>query len=219
MSKNEIMTLEEVAEYLRISERTVKEWVNQGKLPGGKLGTSWRFQRNEIENWVNQKLTPRIKTIEGKDDRLSSLLSPERVLFLNTKSKNEALNQLIEVSSDLPGIHSREELKNAVYQREFLMSTGIGLGIGVPHVRLNDVKDLYMSVAIDKMEITDYASLDDIPVRIVFFIIAGRNQHSQYIKVLSRIAKLVKNESIREKMLQAETAEEIFQIFDNEAGE
>lgn len=217
MSKNEIMTLEEVASYLRMSERTVKEWVAQGKLPGGKLGTSWRFKRTEIENWVNQQLSPRIKNVQDRSDRLSAHLSTDRILFLNTKSKNEALNQLIDVSQELPGIHSREELKEAVYQREALMSTGIGLGIGVPHVRLNDVKDLYMSVAVNKEEITDYNSLDDIPVKIVVLIIAGRNQHSQYIKVLSRIAKLLKNQVAREQLANCETVEDIFSIFENEA--
>jgi len=217
MSKNEIMTLEEVASYLRVSERTVKEWVSQGKLPGGKLGTSWRFQRNEIENWVNQKLSPRIKDVQDKANSLSASLSDKRILFLNTKNKSDALNSLIDVSFELPGIHSREELQDAVYQRENLMSTGIGLGIGVPHVRLNDVKDLYISIAINKDEITDYNSLDDIPVKILVMIVAGRNQHSQYIKVLSRIAKLLKDADIREQLIKAESTEDVFEIFDNEA--
>ena len=212
MIKSEIMTLEEVAEYLRVSERTVKEWVAQGKLPGGKLGTSWRFQRSEIENWVNQKLSPRIKDIDNKANNLSTLISKERIIFLHNSSKNEVLNQLIDLAVDLPGIHSREELADAVYRRESLMSTGIGLGIGVPHVRLNNVKDLYMSIAIAKNGISDYEALDDIKVNIVVLIVAGRNQHSQYIKALSQIAKLLKNDEVREKLVQSENADQVFDI-------
>jgi PTS system nitrogen regulatory IIA component len=212
MIKSEIMTLEEVAEYLRVSERTVKEWVAQGKLPGGKLGTSWRFQRSEIENWVNQKLSPRIKDVDNKANNLSTLISKERIIFLHNSSKNEVLNQLIDLAVELPGIHSREELADAVYRRESLMSTGIGLGIGVPHVRLNNVKDLYMSIAIAKNGISDYEALDDIKVNIVVLIVAGRNQHSQYIKALSQIAKLLKNDEVREKLVQSENADQVFDI-------
>lgn len=212
MIKSEIMTLEEVAEYLRVSERTVKEWVAQGKLPGGKLGTSWRFQRSEIENWVNQKLSPRIKDVDNKANNLSTLISKERIIFLDNSSKNEILNQLIDLAAELPGIQSREELADAVYRRESLMSTGIGLGIGVPHVRLNNVKDLYMSIAIAKNGIPDYEALDDIKVNIVVLIVAGRNQHSQYIKALSQMAKLLKNDEVREKLVQSENADQVYEI-------
>ncbi len=212
MNRSDIMTLEEVAEYLRVSERTVKEWVNKGKLPGGKLGTSWRFQRSEIKNWVNQKLSPRIKKVEKKNNGLVTLLAKERILFLDAGSKNEVLNQLIDVAAELPGIHSREELAEAVYRRESLMSTGIGLGIGVPHVRLNDVKDLYVSIAINQKGIADYDSLDNIPVKIVVLIVAGRNQHSQYIQVLSQIARILKDPEVRENLIRTENPDQIFEI-------
>ena len=213
MNKNEIMTLEEVSEYLRVSDRTVKDWVSQGKLPGGKLGTSWRFQRNEIENWVSKKLTPRIKSVQDKG--LSGMLSEDRILFLDVKSKNEVLNDLIDVAHKVPGVQSREELVEAVYQREGLMSTGIGLGIGVPHVRLNGVKDLYMSLAIMKHEIADYEALDDVPVKIVVLIIAGRNQHAQYIQALSKIARMMKNQEIRENLKHCQTSDQVFELLNS----
>jgi len=92
MEKNEIMTLEEVANFLRMSERTVTEWVNNGKLPGGKFGTSWRFQRAEVENWVNFQLSPSPKSISEGSESLISLLSKERILFLETQNKEETIN-------------------------------------------------------------------------------------------------------------------------------
>ena len=206
------MTLEEVASYLRISERTVKDWVTKGKLPGGKLGTNWRFQRSEIENWVNQKLSPKPTNITNQDKSLISLISEERILFLDTNSKEETLNKLIDVSYKLPGILNREELADAVFKREELMSTGIGLGIGVPHVRLDNIKDLQISIAINKNEIKDYVSLDEIPIKIVILIIAVRDQHLQYIKILSKIAKLMKNSDIREQLVNTTNAKQVIEI-------
>ena len=56
MTTHDIMTVEEVAEYLRVSERTVYEWAQRGEIPAGKLGTTWRFKRREIERWVDRRL-------------------------------------------------------------------------------------------------------------------------------------------------------------------
>ena len=53
MTAHDILTLEEVAAYLRVSERTVYDWANKGEIPCGKLGTTWRFKRSEVERWVD----------------------------------------------------------------------------------------------------------------------------------------------------------------------
>ena len=54
---DDILTIEEVAKYLRVSERTVYDWAQKGEIPAGKIGTVWRFKKSEIENWVNEKLS------------------------------------------------------------------------------------------------------------------------------------------------------------------
>jgi PTS system nitrogen regulatory IIA component len=133
-------------------------------------------------------------------------------LFLETQNKEETINKLIDVSYKIPEIKNREQLAEAVFNREKLMSTGIGLGIGVPHVRLKGMKNLYMSMAINKNGITDYDSLDDIPVKIVILIIASNTQHSRYIKVLSQIAQIMKDTEIHKNLMNAKNSEEIFKI-------
>jgi len=52
---DEIFTLKEVAAYLKIGERTVYRLVQEGKLPGFKVGGSWRFKRTDIEDWIREK--------------------------------------------------------------------------------------------------------------------------------------------------------------------
>lgn len=49
---DEIMTLKEVAEYLKVAEKTAYRLSAEGKLPGFKVGGSWRFKRADIENWI-----------------------------------------------------------------------------------------------------------------------------------------------------------------------
>jgi PTS system nitrogen regulatory IIA component len=54
---DDILTIEEVAKYLRVSERTVYDWAQKGEIPAGKIGTVWRFKKSEIERWVNERLS------------------------------------------------------------------------------------------------------------------------------------------------------------------
>lgn len=54
----QIMTIKEVAEYLKLNEKTAYRLVSQGKIPGFKVGGTWRFHRNELEDWVKQQCKP-----------------------------------------------------------------------------------------------------------------------------------------------------------------
>ena len=69
---SEIMTIEDVAKFLKVSERTVYDWAQKGEIPCGKLGTSWRFKRDEIENWVSRKLTPRVDIAKSLPHEIKS---------------------------------------------------------------------------------------------------------------------------------------------------
>ena len=61
-----LMTMKDVAEYLQIKERTIYGWVQNGQIPGFKLGNSWRFKREDIDLWIEErkKDTPRSQIIK-----------------------------------------------------------------------------------------------------------------------------------------------------------
>ena len=52
---DKILTLKEVAEYLKLTEKTAYRLAAEGKLPGFKVGGSWRFKREDIDRWITQK--------------------------------------------------------------------------------------------------------------------------------------------------------------------
>lgn len=56
---DDILTLKEVAQYLKLAEKTAYRLAAEGKLPGFKVGGSWRFKRVEIEKWIADQSTPR----------------------------------------------------------------------------------------------------------------------------------------------------------------
>jgi PTS system nitrogen regulatory IIA component len=182
MIEGDILTLEEVARYLRVSERTVYDWAQKGDIPSGKIGTVWRFKKEDIEAWVNQRISP--GSFAGRKAQkfaplsFGPLISPDRILFLNYSAKRDLLLALADNISLAPQIKNRQELAQEILRREELMSTAIGRGIAIPHVRLSSVTDLVVSVGINRIGVTDFQPLDDEPVRLVFMIAAAYNQHA-----------------------------------------
>jgi nitrogen PTS system EIIA component len=64
-----LMTLQEVAEYTQIKERTLYLWAQQGRIPSFKLGDIWRFKRDDIENWIEERKrdTPRTQKKKARN--------------------------------------------------------------------------------------------------------------------------------------------------------
>ena len=56
MSDKDIMTLEEVAKYLKLKPQTVYKWAQQGQIPGTKLGKEWRFRRRILDEWIDTSI-------------------------------------------------------------------------------------------------------------------------------------------------------------------
>jgi len=203
MQKKDILTIKEVAEHLQVSERTVSDWAQKGEIPCGKLGNSWRFKRIEVERWLDKKLVGNKRESETPAIAIEDVLTKERVLFLDTSVKREVLNALIDGLAQTPEIVDRDELASEIFQREELMSTGIGLGVAIPHVRLPSINKMIMSAALLRSGLDDYDSLDGQPVQLVFMIAAGHHQHPEYLRLLSSLANLVKKEAVRQRLIDS----------------
>lgn len=216
LPEHEILTLEEVATYLRVSERTVYDWASKGEIPCGKLGTTWRFKRSEIQDWVDRKLASGRRAASTGMAALRGVLRPERVRLLDCPDKESALRALVDALATAPEVTDPDELAREVFAREQLMSTGIGRGVGVPHVRLASVKDLVMAVGVNARDLPDYASLDDRPVRIVCMVAARDDQHAEYLKTLAAISNLLKDSVLREAMLAAKDPAAVHQMLAGE---
>jgi PTS system nitrogen regulatory IIA component len=212
MIEEDILTIEEVAKYLRVSERTVYDWAQKGEIPSGKIGTVWRFRKAEIEQWVNNRLSNHRMSATYNAVQVESILSPDRVLFLNYETKRDALMALASNLATAPQVKNRQELAEEIIRREELMSTAIGRGIAIPHVRLNSVTDLVVSVGISRADIVDFQPLDDEPVRLVFMIAAAYNQHAYYLQTLSFFSARLKNKELRSALLNAQSTEEVYKL-------
>lgn len=147
--------------------------------------------------------------------KFQQLLKPELITFLSTQKKRNALEflcSLIDKKCDLDNI---KEISRAVLYREKLMSTGIGLGIAIPHARVNGIDNILVAVGVNKKGFTDYESVDGIPVKIIFMIILDKTKHREYIKIIARVVKKAKKQELVARILAAKEPKEVFEILTN----
>lgn len=210
--EDDILTIEEVAKYLRVSDRTVYDWAQKGEIPAGKIGTVWRFKKTEVENWVNARLSSDSSKQSEKTIQVRNILSPDRIIFISQTSKHDALVELADVLATAPQVKDGAELTQEILKREELMSTAIGRGIAIPHVRLSSVTDLVMAVGVCRKPIADFQTIDDQPVNLLFMIAAAYNQHSYYLKTISHISSILRKDELRKAIVNASTKEEAYDI-------
>ena len=144
--------------------------------------------------------------------KFEDLICPECIKILSGKRKDEVLSELVDLLVELYNLNDGNRLREAIFHREKLMSTGIGLGIAIPHIRIEGVKEPLIAIAVCRDGIPDYESIDNQTVKIVIMIIAGKEQHKEYITLLSQIVSKLKKDDVREKILSAENPEEILQV-------
>ena len=135
---------------------------------------------------------------------LGELLSPERILIRKGKqNKKEVLSALVDVIAAEGEYGDRDELEWGIFHREGLMSTGIGNGIAIPHVLLPGIEKNCMALALCPDGITDYQSRDQLPVRLVFMLAAGKCQKVMHLKVLAAIGSLFYDGRLKAAFLAA----------------
>ena len=144
---------------------------------------------------------------------LGDLLSAGRIVIFNgRRTKAEVLNALIDRNAKEGDYGDRDDLEWAIFHRESLMSTGIGNGIATPHIILQNGDKTCMALGICKDGIADYESLDSKPVRIVFMIIAGKDQKLTHLKVLAAISSLFFDGRLKAAFLAANDPQTCLEI-------
>jgi len=147
-----------------------------------------------------------------KPQQLAAFLTPERVLSLECDSKAAALNVLIDCLARTSQITDAAAFREGILSRESLLSTGLGLGIGVPHTRLESITDMVVAVGWCRHPLLDYVGLDGGPVELILMIAASPNQHAEYLRLLASVTARLKNDEFRRAVLTAENTEAAFRL-------
>ncbi len=147
---------------------------------------------------------------------LFSLLDADTVVpNLKVENKEQVINSLIDLLTSKIDSEALEEVREGVFEREHVMSTGVGKGLAIPHCKTKAIDDNYAAFAKLSTPL-DYDSIDGEPVELIFLLVGPDSKHSHHIKLLSRISRLMNSASFREKILTSETKEVILDAFREE---
>lgn len=145
-----------------------------------------------------------------------SLLDRHTVLpDLKASNKEEVLNELISLLSPKVTDQELQAIREAVFEREAIMSTGVGKGLAIPHGKARGISDNYAAFCLLKSPI-DYEAIDGEPVSMVFLLVGPQSSNSFHIKMLSRISRLMNNSEFRDELNKCASAEEIIKVFAEE---
>ncbi|MEP0861335.1 MAG: PTS sugar transporter subunit IIA [Ignavibacterium sp.] len=145
--------------------------------------------------------------------KVTEILTKEFIICeLSSSDKEEAISELIELFNNDPRVLNLDKVKEAVFEREKIMSTGVGKGFAIPHGKTDAVTEIIAAFG-RKSDGIDYDALDGNPVNLVFLLVGKETTISAHIKLLSRISRMMNKDDFRQRLLSAGTSEEIFNVF------
>jgi fructose-specific phosphotransferase system IIA component len=125
-------------------------------------------------------------------------------------AKQDAIFELVDVLAEQSGISKRQELKDAVWQREMTRTTGIGHGIAIPHGKCRGCDRL--SMAIGRLaEPIDFKAIDGKPVELIILLASPLDQTGPHIQALARISRILTDDKARAQIKQAPTSQLLYE--------
>ncbi|MDD3625955.1 MAG: PTS sugar transporter subunit IIA [bacterium] len=132
--------------------------------------------------------------------------------FEEEDSKKKILESMIQMMTASEKIANEDEFKDAIFEREKILSTGIGFGIAIPHAKLSTISEFIIGIGISKKGI-EYGSLDEKKVNIIVMIAGPTGRQKDYLSLLSHVLLILKNPDVRQDILKCKRTEEIYEIF------
>lgn len=135
-------------------------------------------------------------------------LHPGYVVQLKGRSKDAVLEEIVRAVQGSPDVKDVPGLLAAVREREALLSTGIGLGIAIPHARIASVSRFVVAVGRCTHGI-EFGSIDGKPVTIVVLIAGPQDAQKPYLELLAQISRRLKLAEVRERITGGCSADEV----------
>ncbi len=211
-----ILTLKELAEHLKLNDRTVLRMLKNGQIEGAKVGGQWRFNGSQIDKIffqqpVNDDDVPLEQLTHSRFEIPISRLINDQRIFLDMKATNvdEVIDELTVPSLFNTLVLDIKDLRDKCKSRENLLSTGVGNGIAVPHPR-DPISSLRASgcVVIGRSKAgVDYNAADGKPVN-YFFLICSQTIEL-HLHLMGKVSNLVRDDAFMKVMKSAKEPQEI----------
>ncbi len=143
--------------------------------------------------------------------QLSEIINENNIIpELKARDKKGVLEELAEAIANQEPSVDKGALVKVLVEREQLGTTGIGDGVAIPHGKLNGLKQPVISFGRSRDGL-DFDSMDGQPTHIFFLLVAPDNSSGVHLQVLAKIAKMLKSNAFRQRLMDAGSMKEIYQ--------
>lgn len=213
MSDNKLMSINEAAEYLKVSESVVTEMLNSGVIKKQGTAKSLKIDKDNIDEWLS--------TLNAKEEEnlamkrvichFQDYFKPENILMdFTADNKYEAIATMSRKARDLKIVKDHRWLYEVVVAREELVSTAVGKGVAMLHPRhMHPSKIKAPTVLFGRSsEGVEFDAPDDQPVNLFFMLLLHNDK--QHLFSLSFITKFLMHEANIALLTEAKSDEEIY---------
>ena len=215
-----LMTLAEIASYLKVAEKTVLRMIQKDEIPCVKIASQWRFDKGLIDEWIIGKMrkteTDELTLLMQKDADsvpLSRLTSEEFILTELKPSKPELiLKELSKPLVDAGMVEDHDAFVAKLLSREKMNSTSLGKGVAMPHIRNpqeNTSSKPVIVIGICRDGI-DFNAIDGEPVKIFFLIYT--NNEIAHLRIIAKINSFLRNNVEINDFLTVDSPKDVLRI-------
>ena len=145
--------------------------------------------------------------------RINDYLDSRLISFLAEDTRDGAIDALIALLDEEGRLVDRKAFRDAIFHREGLVSTGIGMGIAIPHAKMKNIHQFFIAVGLQQNKGIEWNALDKAPVRIIFMIGGPDDKQTEYLQILSMLTSAIRDVELRKKLLKATFTQEVFELF------
>ena len=150
-----------------------------------------------------------------KSVQLADYLDPELITFLDVDDQHQGLTALVDLLDEKEKLQDKEAFFQAILNREKIVSTGIGIGVAIPHAKLSGYEDFFIAIGMQQGKGIEWHALDGLPVHAIFMIGGPEDKQAEYLNILSMITAAIKEEAHRKALFSAKTANEVIDLFED----
>lgn len=216
-----ILTLKELADYLRVNERTILRMLKSGQIQGVKIGGQWRFNGSQVDSLFFPQTPPSGPDVVPLSDfaqskppvPISRLIKEDRVILSMKATDTESvIQELCEPIAKKALLLDVQELRNRLVAREKLLSTGIGNGIALPHPRdpIPTLREPAVIIVGRSTTGVDFQAVDKAPVSLFFLIVCQNIE--LHLHLMGALANLLQDPDFVENCKRAATADDIIRL-------
>lgn len=146
--------------------------------------------------------------------KITDIISKESIApQIQIEGKNEIIEYMINLAAQTGKVLDKNQALADVMEREKVLSTGVGKGIALPHAKTKAVDSFIAAIASMKEPI-EFDSLDSEPVNLVILLLGPEDNVGMNLKLLSKISRILNNESYRSQLTSFKTSEDIYNFLD-----